>query len=314
VQLPNLHHQLHVEEVGLSEIDRECVSPQIASPNRKRTWLFGPGADHEQHRQMAASTADVLILDLEDFTPPALKAEARKICAPLLNRWRTIGLGTAVRINALDGDGLLDLEAAMPGRPDFVLYPMASNAAEMEALDHAISAAEIRHGAVPGSVAIVPVCETALGVADVRIIAQGSRRIGHALLGAEDLAADLLADRSRQGDELEYARRRFLLECRAAGIEPIDAPYTFSDIEGLQQEASRSRSWGYKAKSLVRPEHAAPLKGSLVPSAEEFDRARTVVREFEAARELGKDRVLVEGLWIEVPTYRSALRTLRELD
>jgi citrate lyase subunit beta/citryl-CoA lyase len=35
-----------------------------------------------------------------------------------------------------------------------------------------------------------------------------------------------------------------------------------------------------------------------------------VVQAFEAARERGDDRVLVDGLWIEVPTYRNALRTL----
>lgn len=281
---------------------------------RDLTWLFGPGADEEQHRLMAASTADVLILDLEDFTPPSLKSKARELCAPLLRRWRASDLSTAVRINALDGEGLLDLEAAMPGSPDYVLYPMASSAAEIEALDQAMLSLERRLGMASGRVLIVPVCETALGVADVRLIAKGSPRVRHALLGAEDLAADLLAERSRQGDELEYARRRFLLECRAAGIEPIDAPYTFSDVEGLQQEAARSRRWGYRAKSLVRPEHAAPLRTALKPSADDITRARTVVLEFETARANGRDRVLVDGLWIEVPTYRSALRLLREVD
>jgi citrate lyase subunit beta / citryl-CoA lyase len=28
-----------------------------------------------------------------------------------------------------------------------------------------------------------------------------------------------------------------VLECRAAGIEPIDAPYTFADVEGAVREA-----------------------------------------------------------------------------
>lgn len=281
---------------------------------RERTWLFGPGADEEQHCQMAASAADVLIIDLEDFTPPALKSKARDICAPLLRQWQGAGLRTAVRINTLEGEGLIDLEAAMPGRPSYILYPMASSATEMDALDQAISTFEARVTEEHESIGIVPVCETALGVADVRAIARGSRRIRYALLGAEDLAADLFADRSREGDELEYARRRFILECRAAGIEPIDAPYTFSDIEGLQQETLRSRRWGYRCKSLVRAEHAAPVKTALTPSSKQIARARTIVAEFKVARTKGQDRVLVEGLWIEVPTYRTALRLLKEID
>lgn len=280
---------------------------------RYRTWLFGPGADAEQHHLMIASTADVLILDYEDFTPPALKDQARALTPALLQRWREAGVTTAVRINALDGEGLIDLEAAIPAEPDVVLYPMASNAAEMSALDAEISRLEGQAGLPVGRIGIVPVCETALGVADVRMIVKGSPRITMALLGAEDLAADLQAERSRDGYELDYARRRFVFECRAAGIEPIDAPYTFADIEGLSAEARDSKRLGYKLKSLVRPEHAAPLNAILTPSIDDISRAQAIVSAFEAARAAGKDRVLVDGLWIEVPTYRNAQRLLQSV-
>jgi len=42
-------------------------------------------------------------------------------------------------------------------------------------------------GFAPGSIGILPVCETALGVVNVREIAAPSPRIRYALLGAEDL-------------------------------------------------------------------------------------------------------------------------------
>src|SRR5205085_11889600 len=50
-----------------------------------------------------------------------------------------------------------------------------------------------------------------------------------ALLGSEDLANNLCAERGSDAVKLDHARLRFILECRAIGIEPIDAPYTFSD-------------------------------------------------------------------------------------
>jgi hypothetical protein len=109
------------------------------------------------------------------------------------------------------------------------------------------------------------VCETALGVADVRAIAGASPRIHAALLGAEDLAADLCAERHPDALELEHARRRFVLDCRAAGIEPVDAPYTFSDVDGAVREARHARRLGYRCKSLVRPEHAAALNNAMTP-------------------------------------------------
>jgi len=74
-----------------------------------RTWLFGPGADRAVHEAMSASRADVLIQDLEDFTPPQRRDEARALAAGLFARWRAVGARVCVRINSLHEDGPLDL-------------------------------------------------------------------------------------------------------------------------------------------------------------------------------------------------------------
>lgn len=282
----------------------------ILPPDLRRTWLFGPGAKPEVHEAMRTSGADALIVDLEDFTPPPLREQARSELPVLLKSWREAGRVTAVRINQLDGDGPQDLAAAMQARPDVIAYPMASSAAQMTRLHEAISQWEARLGLPAGATEILPVCETALGVADLRAIAAGSTRIKAALLGAEDLAADLCAERQPDALELDYARRRFLLECRAAGIEPIDAPFTFADADRAAQEARYARRLGYRSKSLVRPEHAQALNAVLTPSDEEVERARRLVAAFEAARAAGEERALVDGLWVEVPTYRNALRLI----
>ena len=280
----------------------------LPEPDLRRTWLFGPGADLDAHAAMLSSGADALIVDLEDFTPPTLRAAARRGLPDLLRRWRDAGRVAAVRINALDDEGPEDLAAAMPARPDVIAYPMACSARQMRELDDAISAWEGRLGIASAATEILPVCETALGVVDVRTIAAGSARIRSALLGAEDLAADLCAERQPDAIELDHARRRFLLECRAAGIEPIDAPYTFNDAEGAVREARYARRLGYRSKSLVRAEHAQPLNEALTPDANELQRARAIIEGFEAARARGEDRALVDGLWVEVPRYRHAQR------
>jgi citrate lyase subunit beta/citryl-CoA lyase len=288
-----------------------------ADPDLRRTWLFGPGADAAAHEAMARSGADALILDLEDFTPPPRRDEARRGLPGVLARWRDAGCVAAVRINTLEGDGPADLAASMPTRPDVIACPMASSAAQMRALDGALAAWEARLGIAAGSTEILPVCETALGVVDVRAIAAGSPRIRAALLGAEDLAADLHAERQPDALELDHARRRFVLECRAAAIEPIDAPYTYADVDGAVREARYARRLGYGCKALVRPEHAAPLNQALTPSADERRRATALVEAFDAARARGEERALVDGLWVEVPTYRNARRLLeraRRLD
>jgi len=276
----------------------------------RRTWLFGPGAGDAAHAAMRASGADVVIVDLEDFTPPARRDEARRGLANLLSTCRASGAVTAVRINALDGEGPVDLAAAMHAAPDVVAYPMASTAAQMQALDEAIATHERARGIPAGSTEILPVCETALGVVDVRAIAAGSPRIRAALLGTEDLAADLGAERRPDALELEHARRRFILDCRAADIEPVDCPYTYGDVDGAVREALHARRLGYRCKALVRPEHVAAINEALTPQHDEVMRANAIVEAFEAARARGEDRALVDGLWVEVPTWRNAKRLL----
>lgn len=282
----------------------------ILDPDLRRTWLFGPGVDPAVHAEMTRCAADALIVDLEDFTPPPRRREARALLPALFDGWRAAGKVVVVRINALDTDGPLDLTAAMPARPDVVALPMVTSVAQMQALHGALSHWERELGIAIGCTEILPVCETALGVVAVREIAAGSPRIRCALLGAEDLAADLCAERSPEAVELDHARRRFVLECRAAGIEPVDAPYTFADVDGAAREAGFARRLGYRCKSLVRPDHARALNLAFTPAEADIRRATAQVAAFETARAAGQDRALVDGLWVEVPTYRNAQRVL----
>lgn len=282
----------------------------LLAPDLRRSWLFGPGADPAAHDAMTASGADLLIVDLEDFTPPPLRPRARALLPALLQRWRTAGAATCVRINALDADGPEDLAAAMAAGAQVIAYPMAAQPAHLADLCHRIGEHEVAQGLAAGLVEILPVCETALGVVNVRDLAAASMRVKAALLGTEDLAADLCAERGPDAVELDHARRRFVLEARAAGIEPVDAPYTYGDVDGAVREARYARRLGYRCKSLVRPEHAAALNAALTPSADEVARAQALVQAFDAARARGEERARVDDLWVEVPTWRSAKRLI----
>jgi citrate lyase subunit beta/citryl-CoA lyase len=281
------------------------------SPELRRTWLFGAGADCAMHDLMTASGADVLVHDLEDYTPPERRAEARALAPALYRRWRAAAALVCVRINPLESVGCIDLQSVMQARPDIVAYPKAASAFHIRALDVAIATHEAALGIERGAIEILPVCETALGVVNVREMAGASARVRCALLGSEDLAADLGADRTRDALELEYARARFLMECRAAAIEPVDAPYTYEDAAGAVEEARRARRLGYRTKGVVRPEHVKPVRDALMPTELEIVHARKIVADFEAARKRGEDRVLVDGLWIDVPTYLNARRLAR---
>jgi len=259
-----------------------------------RTWLFVPGADEAAQAAAARCGADVLIQELEDFTPPALRPKARSLAAGPYDRWREAGALAAVRVNPLESCGREDLAAVLAGRPDLVLMSKVDAPEQVKALA----------AAAPG-VDLVPNVESARGLLRVAEIARASPRVVALLVASEDMVADLGTRRSRGGEELAYVRQRFLVECRAAGVEAIDAPYTFSDLKGAVADARWAQRMGYRMKSLVDPSHAKPLNKVFTP---DLARAARIVAAFERARAQGKERARLDGALIEVPIYAAAKR------
>lgn len=275
-----------------------------------RSWLFLEGANEAVLQRAASSGADVLIHELEDFTPPALRPKARMLAPDLYASWREAGAVVVVRVNPLDQDGMDDLAAVMRGRPDIVALPKVAEPGHVAQLDAAVTRFERDYGIAEGSTALLPNIEFARGLVQTGAIAAVSQRVTACLLAAEDLAADLGAERDTDGIELAYCRQRFIVECRAANVVAVDCPYTWSDAPGVERDTRWARRLGYTAKSLVDPSHAVIVNGVLTPDDNEMRRARDVVTAFEAARAQGGARAEHEGSLIEVPTYSNAKRLI----
>jgi len=269
----------------------------------RRSWVFLPAADENVHAQAWVGPADALIADLEDGTPAHLREQARRLMPRFVEGCRRAGKAACVRINPLAGDGTADLPAVLQARPDAILLPKTESHEQVAELARFIGEEALR------SIDLVPNVETAAGLIRTHAIASAHPRVTACLMASEDMTTSLGAERGRDGIELQYARSRFLVECRAAGVVAIDCPYTFSDLEGLEAETRLARRLGYTAKSAVDIAHAAPINALLTPSEEEVARARLIVREFERAHADG-GRAEVDGNFLEVPIYLNAKRLI----
>ena len=285
-------------------------APKRRPPALRRTWLFVAGADAGAQAAALDARPDVIVPDLEDFTPPPLRPRAREMILALLEKARKRGIVAAVRVNPLAAEGRNDLAVVIQARPDAVLLPKTVAQEQIVELDRAITDHERRLAIPTGSTEIVPNVETAAGLVATHAIARASKRVTACLVASEDMAADLGAERAPDGVELAYVRGRFLVECVAAGVVAIDAAYTFSDVEGARAETMRSRRLGYRAKSVVAAGHVAAVTDVLTPSAEAVERARRLVEAFEAARAGGRERVEHEGALVEMPAYLTAKRLI----
>ncbi len=277
-----------------------------------RSWLFVEGSD--EHALLAVAPtcgADVLVQDLEDFTPAEPKGNARAIAPEAFRRWREAGRVAAVRVNPLAAGGMDDLAAVMRGAPDIVALPKVSEPAQVALLAEAVSRCEREYGLADGATVLLPNIELACGLVQTAAIVRASPRVRACLLGAEDLAADLGAERGTDGIELAYARQRFLVECVAEGIVAVDCPYTwFGDADGLARDTHWARRLGYKAKSAVDPGHTTIINAVLTPSAAEIAAAHAILEAFTAAQGSGRSRVEVGGTLLEKPAADRAARLI----
>ena len=76
---------------------------------------------------------------------------------------------------------------------------------------------------------IIALVETALGLELALDIVQKSDQVIGIFLGAEDLTLDLGAKRTKESNEIAYARSRIIAASKAMGIQAIDTPFTDTD-------------------------------------------------------------------------------------
>lgn len=228
-----------------------------------RSWLFVPGHDAERLADALASRADVIVVDLEEFTPSASRDAACQAFADVAESCRQNGCLPMARINALDRGGWHELTSLMGGAPAAVFLPQVDEANQLEALASALDSEERHWGIPPGTTAIVPTLESRLGVERADDLLRASPRIAAALLGTGDLARDLGLSAEERGVALAPFRQRFLRSCRGAGVLAIDGPWP--ETRGFDADQVWSRQCGFRARCVVDTRQVEPLHRLLPP-------------------------------------------------
>ena len=277
-----------------------------------RTMLFLPGNTPNMIVNGGLLGSDRIILDLEDAVSPDQKDAARELVAETLRTLQFPDCQVVVRINGLDTPYWEeDLKAVIPGKPDLIMPPKISGADDIRRLDEAIGELEEEAGLPKGIVKLLPLIETARGVEESFSIASASRRVTGLFLGAEDLTADLKCARTRDGDEIAYARGRLVCAARAAGIEVYDTPFAdVEDMEGLQNDARLARSLGFSGKAAINPRQVDCTNEVFSPTEQEIRYASEVILAVERAKEEGKGVVSLKGKMIDAPIVNRAKTVL----
>ena len=184
----------------------------------RRSMLFLPGNNPNMLINGNCLGADAVIFDLEDAVSPDEKDAARILVRNTMRYMDFRGCEIIVRINSIDTPyWQKDLDAILPYGPGLILLPKTGSAADVLAADQYMTQVEEKLGMAAGTVGLMPLIETAMGVENAFAIASATSRVKALFLGAEDLTADLQCKRTKEGREIEYARTRLVVAARAAG-------------------------------------------------------------------------------------------------
>jgi citrate lyase subunit beta/citryl-CoA lyase len=284
-----------------------------------RSFLFAPGNHARRVEKALTLDADAVIVDLEDSVAVSDKAATRKPAAEALSRPRR-ALGY-LRVNAASTPFCYaDLAEALHAKVDGVVLPKVESAAELHAIDWLIASLERGLGIAEGSIDLMPIIETAIGVQRVDRILQARSlrtykapwRVRRVAFGAADYAHDVGLAPGPEEAELADARARLVLASRAAGLEnPIDSPwFNLKDDAAFRSALERSRRSGFQGRLCIHPDQIRPVNQAYLPGEDEVARAERVVAAFEAAEAKGAAAIQVDGQMIDYPVVHRARAVL----
>ena len=278
----------------------------------RRSMLFLPGNNPNMLINGSCLGADAMIFDLEDAVAPDQKDAARILVRNTMRYMELGGCERIVRINSIDTPyWQADLDEIMPQKPDLILLPKTGSAQDALMADAYMTQVEERLSMEPGTVGLMPLIETALGVENAFAIASCSKRVKALFLGAEDLTADLQCKRTKEGREIEYARTRLVVAARAAGVEVYDTPFTdVNDDEGIQKDAALAKGLGFTGKASISPRHVEVINQVFSPTQKEIAYAYEVMDVIEMAKAQGKGAISLHGKMIDAPIVARARQTI----
>jgi citrate lyase subunit beta/citryl-CoA lyase len=283
-----------------------------------RTLLFAPGSRPELLAKAQLGDADAMIFDLEDSVPLNAKDEARKNIADAL----AAGLKKPVFLrisNPRAGDFMADLQVLANASSLLnvagIVLPKADDADDIQAVAKALKDVESKHNMQEGTLSILPLIETCLGLRNGFDIAKASPRvIGMALASAEqgDFMVDLGGRWTPRSLALAYPRSKLVVDARAAGVQwLVDGVFmNLKDTDMLREECLIARELGFVGKMAIHPTQVDVMHTVFSPSELEVAYARGLIAAFRDGEARGVGAVKYEGMMVDYANVRLAERTL----
>jgi citrate lyase subunit beta / citryl-CoA lyase len=276
----------------------------------RRSVLYMPGSNARALEKAKTLPADCLILDLEDAVAPDAKATARQQVADAVTARGFGSREVIVRVNGLDTQwGADDLAVAVRARPDAILVPKVSSAAQLVAIGR-----HLTDLGADQTIRVWAMMETPLAMLNAATIAaarNAATRLAAFVMGTNDLAKETRAQIIPGRAPMLSWLMTCVAAARAHAIDILDGVYNnLADTEGFARECQQAREMGFDGKTLIHPNQVAPCNAAFSPSEEEVTQARKIIAAFALPENRDKGVVQIDGRMVERMHADMAQRTV----
>lgn len=275
----------------------------------RKSMLYMPGDELRKIRKATQLPVDSVIMDIEDGVALNRKDVARHT---VLEALQTLDFGKREKIvRPSVPDGTIDIEATVAGHPDAYLLPKVETPEQVLAASAFLERAESEHGWITGSIRLMAMIETALGVMNLKEIAISDTRLAVLVFGADDLASSVGATRTPENQEVFYARSALVTAAAAYNLDAIDMVFfDLHDMDAFAAECANGKQFGFVGKSCIHPRQVEIANRVFSPSPEEIDWAKRLTAAFVAHQQAGRGAFAFEGKMVDMPIMRAAQRIL----
>ena len=276
-----------------------------------RSYLFAPG-NHERRVEKALGLgADVVILDLEDAVAISEKKSTRELINKTLEQPRNCAV--FVRVNAYDTEFCYgDICSIVSENLDGIVLPKLESLEDLRSIDWLLGNLEQERGLPNGSIDLMPIIETAVGLVNIREIARADTRVKRLAFGGGDYTRDLGMEWTLKEDELLPVRSEMVLASRFGKLEPpVDTVFIhIKEHDAFRSSCLNILGLGFQGKMCIHPDQVPVTNETFTPDPEEVKWSQRVIDEFAKAEKAGIASIQVDGYFVDYPIVEKAQRTV----
>jgi len=263
------------------------------------------------------------VLDCEDGVAVSKKEEARTTIASLLKELVFGASESVVRVNSADSaHAQEDLHVVLRDSevlPDALMLPKIESTDQLMWFKHEVATHLQATGRTDTKFRWIGQCETPRGMMDLRWILDEAVKphpnlsFETMVFGSDDYLASIGATRTKNAQELLFARQYFVMHVKGFNLQAIDmVDINFKDLDGLEEQAVEGLRMGFTGKQVIHPSQIDPVNRAFTPSPEQIEYALALVKQFQQHQQShdAKGAFTFRGSMIDMPSVRQAQNSL----